>query len=736
MHTIKPYIDLGWHTVPLNGTLERLEDGTKTIPDFPKDWRVKYQQHFNDISSPLGGTITGECSGIVAIDCDNELTWKLFRSLDPSYPFVFISKGKGYSAGTIIYKYTPELFETFSLHDGEIDLDFYSNRGFIYLATPANKTKIPLPVPLPEITEAPPAVIMLLKQLAKQLKPSKEVSVPLNLITANCLQPLVLKFVEEDKFMPGLFKIITPKDFRELPEYIEAGCLHPDNVPDGRGSEYLSKVSAILGADPSIDQDLYARAILAINRLFSQPIDDTRLDKTIIDPMIEGKASTANGPIWRYDANWEKYRSILQSKRQSVLELCFDDTRNMYYVVDQANLNLKSFSRDSEFMAYIEAAATITPKKLDLKRKLPIAKVQAIPNLPFGFNEGDDPTARILNTFIQTPEYMIFNNPEAYAAKYKRPDTILRYLETLVPEDDMRNYLVRFIKTKLTTFNYSPVVLYFLGAHGSGKDLFVRLLEIIIGHIARPTVKEFLEMFNGWLLDSYFVQLDEYGNQLTGAKEKEEALGKIKAYTGKDTVQVRQMRTDGFQYKHKATFIMTANTNPLMVEEQDRRLCFLQTPNILAEQKWVLESGGIAEVHNLILKEVKDFCYYLATEVKPLSDSDYVKPPKSKNKEKLIAESLPAAQKIAYCLKHRMLDMLVELCELYPEIPEETIMAFKRGNLLSTDLFLLYSEMTDFKGDDRYLMKIIRSYNIEIKTTTRNNSAVYKIVIPDFIDEA
>ena len=115
-------------------------------------------------------------------------------------------------------------------------------------------------------------------------------------------------------------------------------------------------------------------------------------------------------------------------------------------------------------------------------------------------------------------------------------------------------------------------------------------------------------MFNAWMLDNYFVQLDEYGNQLATVREREEALGKIKSYTGKQQVQIRQMRTDSFTYKHNVTFIMTANKNPLMLEEGDRRIAFFETPNVLAEADWVLESGGVAEVYLRIQKELKDFC--------------------------------------------------------------------------------------------------------------------------------
>lgn len=721
---IQPYIDLGFHTVPLKGTLTRLEDGKKTIPDFPKDWRAKYTSERNQVDSPLGGAITGEASNIIAIDCDNETTWQMFRTLDPDNQHVYISRGKGYSAGTLVYKYTPDLEDSFSINDGRMALDFYSNGGFVYLPTKANKTKVPLASPLPNIPEIPPASLLLLQQLAKKVSTAPAAAKRTNVLTANCLAPLVKPFAEASKFMPGLFRIITPQSFRDLPEYVENNYLHPQDVPPGRGSEYLMKVSAILGADISIDHELYTRAMSAINNLFDDPMNVKRLDATILDPMLNETAAVDGKPIWQYDSDWAKHRVVLQSKRQSNLEVSFDDKRNIYSVVDTANLSLRNFIRDGDLMSYLEAATVSVPKKAEVKRSLPIANIAAHPNLPFGYNEGADPTARVLNSFVQSDYLAIFNNPEAYQNKYAVPLTTLKYLETLMPDHDIRNYVLRFMHTKLKTFGYTPVILYFMGVHGSGKDVFVQLLELIIGSVARPTTKEFLEMFNGWMLDCYFAQLDEYGNQLTNIREKEEALGKIKAYTGKRQVQIRQMRTDGFHYEHNVTFIMTANKNPLMLEEGDRRICFISTPNVLADTDWVVEQGGVSKVVDRVFNELKDFCYYLATEVKPLSDVEYMRPPQSKDKHKLIADSMYAAQRIAYAIKHNMDSYLIELAEEHNCTTFLELVNDKEP--ITTDaLDELYDELTDGRGDERSFHKVLRQQGITLKPTTINGRKVY-----------
>jgi len=735
MLTLKDFVALGWHTVPLKGSLVRLENGKKSLPDFEKGWQVKYAESKNTADSRLGGTITGSLSKIVAIDCDNPTTYNIFKALDPDYDAVAVSVGK-YSepTGTFIYEYDEELNSGFKLHEKDgLSLDFYSDGGFIYLPVAGNMTKLAWSS-MPEFKPMPAAVKMLIKQMAKKLAVREVVPVT-NIITARCLYPLVKQFVDNKEFMPGLFKIITPKDFRDLPQYVKEGFLHPDNVPAGRGSEYLSKISAILGSDISIDRETYVGAIDLINNLWSDPMQEDTLDKTVLQPMIEGRANVNGVPLWKYDENWKQYSLVLSSKRQSSLELGFDDRRNSYYVVDASNNWHTSFERDSELMSYLESAANRIPSKRELKSSLPIINVVSKPNEDYGFIAGEDPTAKDLNLFKQTPELQIFNNPDSYAASYKHPTALLKFLETLVPEKHMRDYLLGFVKYKLRTFEYSPVILYFLGVHGSGKDTFVQVLEQIIGSVGKPTAKEFLEIFNGYMLDNYFVQLDEYGNQLTRNDEKEEALGKLKAYSGKTNISIRMMRSNGFQYMHKVTFIATANKNPLILEDGDRRMAMFSTPNKLDQQDWIKEYGGVSALHGKIMSEVPDFCYWLSVEGPELTSAQYVMPPESSFKHEIIADSMYAAAKLAYCIKHGRWKYLISLAERY-EVPKLAD-AIASQVLYTADLEDIYDSMTEYKGNFKAVIKELQQMGVPLKRSTRNamQTNIIEVEIPKFIGE-
>lgn len=740
MKNIQPFIDLGFYTVPLTGNLTRLEDGKKTTPGFEKQWKAKYQNEFNVNATELGGTITGAISNIIAIDCDDQTTYDMFSALDTNNTFHFISKGKPKGGGTIIYKY-PEgaALESFSLQSPLLNLDFYSDNGFVYLPTRVNETKERWEYDnfddLPSLCTAPETVIKLLLNFQLQYTLAKgstqESAVQPIKVRSNYLAPQVELLIAKKTFIPSLFRIITPRDFRGLPQYKQHGYLHPDNVPEGRGSEYLMKVSAIFGADPSISKELYVSAMDIINSMWSFPLQRNKLEATVINPMVEGHSSINGETIWTYDEHWKTRGLAFTTKLGEAVEVFFDDVRACYYLINYTHDMIKQFDREGDLFGYVEPVAIALPARKELKAMVPVVRTSLEPRLPFGFFSEDDYN-RQFNMFQQTPALAILTEPKDYKELYKRPTTILNFLESLIPDPIMRNYVLGFIKRKLTTFKYTPVVLYFLGAHGSGKDTFINILAAIIGdnYVARPTGKEFLEQYNGWIVDKFFAQLDEYGNQLHTLADKEMALGKIKSYSGKPQMQVRKMRTDGFPYEHKLTMIMSANTNPLMIEDGDRRVALIETPNVLKHEDWVHTMGGMTSVIEQIERETNDFCYYLATEIDAVSWDEYAAPPETLSKRDIIASKLPAAARLAFYFKNSMFEQLEEAAHDY-EVPE--VMKYASENRVYEDvLFNLYTAMTEGRGTKRGLTKVMREHDFEKVPTTLGGVKAYFYHIKTF----
>lgn len=712
------FIAAGWHTVPLKGKLERLENGKKSLPQFEVEWKEKYSKSFNEQRVPLAGALTGKLSGFMAVDCDNQLTYDMFRAMDPGNDFLFVSEGKPEGGGTILYAYD-ERVGTFKLKTEQIALDFFSDEGFVYLPTEDNLTKASWAgrTELPELRPMPEAVTaMLLALKAKTPAHTVAKTNEVKRTISNRLAPMLEVFVKGKKYDPAVFKIITPYSFRDLPSYVTKGHLHPNDVPQGRGSEYLSKISAILGADISVNRELYTNTIMLINSFWSDPMGEKQLMSTIVNPMLEERATVDGEVIWRYDQHWEQMGFIATALNGDYLESYYDDVKGLYYLVNYTVPYVKTFGDKRPVITTIKTllGRGVTEQQYDSTKQ--IIRTTLNPSLEFGHIHGTD----CFNLFHQTKELSILNNPAPYRDNYLRPVHTLKYFESLIPDDFMRQYVLSFLKTKLTTFEYSPVVLYLIGKPGSGKDTLVNILATIIGqeYVAKPDTKVFLEQYNGWLVDKYVVQLDEYGNKLTRSFERQEALGKIKAYTGKRDIQIRAMRNDGYNYRHAATFLMTANSNPLPVENDDRRFALINTPNKLATQDWVVEAGGVRHVvEKLIPAEIMDFCYYLATEVPTLKGNDYVIAPDTEDKERLILDSMPAAEQIVFYIQNSRFDDLAELAG------EFAVNDFRDGwdknRLRDEKLSDLYAAMTEGHGVHRTVIRLLKGIGISRSHTTR-----------------
>ena len=656
MQNIQPFIDRGWYTVPLSGSIIRNPDGSKTIPIFEKGWKEIYTNNINKEATQIGGVLTGSTSRIIALDCDNEQSFRIFRALDPDNDAVFMSRGKTDETGrelvcgTIIYEYIDELAESFSTRDNNMALDFMSDGRMVYLPTASNTTKCAID---PGFTVKPPSrdTVALLHCL-RQSKPPTSLPVATSSRHRMNLNAKVQKFVDSGEVDSALFSIITPKDFREGQAWLDDGYMHPKNVPSGRGSEYLMKVSAILGADESIDSDLYVRAMEEINGLFDAPMARTRLKKTVIEPMSLGQATGDDGtPIWQFNKNWSQLTLILMTKRNRTWHAFYDPARTAYYATDIEGQGCQGFDSQQQFITHLNSSTSGEHwKKKDLETSIPNVLIKQQPHLDFGFY-GDD----YFNTFVNTPGYSVFKEPKTHQKYYKHPTVILKFLESLVPDTEMREYLLRFLRRKLETMDYSPVILYFLGVPGSGKDTFVGILQRLMGEAAtfNCPAQTFLENQNGWLLDKIFVQLDEYGDSLASFSDKKAAMGKLKTYTGSPSISIRKMRENAMTYEHNTTFIMTSNTNPLMLEENDRRIALFDTPNNLAEQSWVNDLGGTDAVIKAIDVEILDFAYYLATSVESLESSAYQKPPESEARAELISKSMPPQRRVAHWLKNK-----------------------------------------------------------------------------------
>ena len=636
MSIFQKFIDKGFYTIPMKGSIERREDGSKTKPEFPMGYTKTYKSNRNTEVAPIGGLFTGSINNIVAFDCDNDETFRLFKALDPDYDFVFKSIGKSEGGGTIIYKYDDRI-RPIRHKDGHIKLDVFTDTGFIYLPTEQNKSKdswegrdIPDIAVMPDNVFTLYSVIMRRSPVISSINSKSSHRANLNL--------LVTKFIQNDEaFTDILLKIITPKDFRSLPQYIDNGKLHPNEVPQGRGSEYLSKVSAILGADSSINESLYNSCMLKLNNMWESPMDNDVLLKTILNPMVERRSSVGDTPIWNYDPKWNEKGVLVSSQNGDMIEIFYHESGRCYYCVNHSTEEVLMFSvRDfSNMLKHLCAVTNELIKKENIEGKVKTYKPTYVPNVPFGqvSNNG---------------EYNLFHRSKYIAAmngvytSYKTPEITLKYIETLINDKNTRDYFMSFIKTKFNTFEYSPVILYFLGVGGSGKDILGSMFNKILtsSGYTRPAASVFLGLHNGHLLGKYIVHCDEYGNQLKGLGHKDQALGIMKSISGNPTMQIRQMRREAYDVEHSITLLCTNNKNNFPIEEGDRRFLVVDCFTKLRDMSWVEEAGGMNAVQQLLVEnELFDFCCYIHDKVPLLSKDEYHNPPYDDAKKSLIINS-------------------------------------------------------------------------------------------------
>lgn len=717
MKDLTAFIELGWFTVPLgDGTIERLPGNKKTTPVFPSDYYSKYSTKKNENATALGAVLTGVASNILAIDCDNTNTANIFKSLDPDYEFVFVGTGKKDKEGkpiksiAMIYKYEEAFFKSLSIHNKLFSFDLLSNNKILYLPTDNNKTKKPFTIPH-EVKVMPESTRALITTLV-EAKASRTASPTISSATK-----MPLFFLCEDALkgkqaaLTTLLKIVTPKEYR-----VNNKVPLPKEIQGGR-SIYLSRISAVFGADQSIDTYTYASMMNLLNNMLDPPLEKERFCQTILDPMILGKAmSPSTGkPIWQHNEEWQNNVSTLQDKDEKIIHLFYDKERQNYYVIDLEGQNNKEFLSDMDFYNYLSAVVSYPPSKIEIKRIIPLKQVTADPTEDYGYFSEEKPYDRF-NLFKASVYLQIFN--DSLEHEYSPPTTTLRFLHHLIEDPEMETYLLKFLKRKFKTFDYSPTVLYFLGASGAGKDVFVNLLEQIMGEefIAKPSANQFIELFNGWMQDKYFMQLDEFGNQLPSAQKKDMALGIIKTITGSRRIQIRKMRTNSFMYSHNMTIILTSNTIPFALDPDDRRIALFNCKKPLNNQDWVIELGGTSKVIELLKQELPDFMYYLANKVEDMSSDEYTTPPSTKSKLGLIFKSMPMAQKIAFALQYKMWKEFHRLAMDFNCV--DVFRYAGEGIIKERDIVALFSAATESRGHKKTIIEAMKVFNKSLSTTT------------------
>jgi len=747
------FIDRGYWTAPLGGKhIVRDSKGKKKGFNFFTSWKELYSNTRNQVPSPIGVILTGKGKNIVAIDCDCTKSYHLFKALDPTNTAVAVSVGKldkdgePIECGTFLYAYTDSLPANKSMK-GQYDIDWINGVNSIFLPTEDNKTKLSWKEdeegtlynhdgevvaisPMPQLVMDTLNAIIAFKE--SEVEQTKSVAKTIYNQRARGYLGRILPNLEmeEGEYNPEVTKLLTPRELRSK-LYLSQGHLHPNDI-DGGYHNYLFSIACNLAGDNSVDPQLATQTIEYINNLGEDPIPHKKLHQQVIDGIVSGRQLNQFGePYWRYDANWESLRSwtAVAKTNGDLIDIFYDQFNKDYFVYNTQTDRIMVFTKRGEVFEHISATTIEAYNQKEVISDMSNVQTVISPKEDFGYIEEDTK----FNLFKPTKALRILADHTEYEPHYKEPTEFISYIEHFIPDEQQRIYFLSLLRTKLTTFDYSPVVPYIIGIAGSGKGVLMTIIERIMGreYVSRDVSGQmFISPFNkGWLEHKFFVNLNELAEGLQNKVEKTKALGDLKLYTGSDHFKCHGKGRDPYDAPQNAMFIMTANHNPLPIEDTDRRVYYISTPNTFDSSPQCQASKSSNDVYNTIINQTEDIAYWLATEVTNLKGNDYTTAPHHAGRNTIIFDSLPIGEKLVWALakkEFKLIDnYLYEPIELFEHVNE--------GRVYLENLVNAYNQIGNVEDMDKVLKGLMKRYGF--KQIIANNRIYWNIEGLGFFDD-
>jgi putative DNA primase/helicase len=178
--------------------------------------------------------------------------------------------------------------------------------------------------------------------------------------------------------------------------------------------------------------------------------------------------------------------------------------------------------------------------------------------------------------------------------------------------------------------------LIFHGPQGVGKNLFFEAYAAIYGKYGRIIGQaELDDKFNDWASGKLFMIADE----VVARQELFHLKNKIKTLITGENIRINPKNVAAHDERNHVNLVFLSNeTQPLVLEKDDRRFAVLWVPEKLPEEMYKLvadeiNSGGIAALHDFLLNlDLGDF-------------SEHTKPPMTQSKQDLIEINLDSVQR-------------------------------------------------------------------------------------------
>lgn len=639
LKNIQIFINSGWRTIPYDSISYNSQGKKEAKP--PVRWS-EYLDKFNTTPSPAGAVI---CDSVLVIDCDTIEAAERFLAIakfdrlkslkDLGNPELDDELGLVVKTSRGYHFYFQNDGTFTDCKDDKIDI-LATNKKICYLPSNASEGK--------EIVVCNTIITSSQTQTIKLYPPNSNIREYINKLATQAVAPVgQIERPKEVKAKRQLgtplvkipmgttlfYKRLTPKSFRDVVTYRKIydkkGYLEPDDINDGDGNDYLIAIAGILCSEVSVDTKAFWEIMSFINSKWSQPLSNEDLTRKV-SGYVENNYPDCP---FVYDPLWENYQCSFIDIDGNDIIMVYDLKTSKYVITSLTTWETYTKNTQDAVSYYCNRTREKMSSSALAASTLGVNTIFN-PTKPFGLQE--DSKQNNYNTYKHSPYLEILNGDTQYTKEEiedAKNNKVLPFLEHLFK--GQTKYFLRYLKTKLTTFKYSPVAFcLFDDEGGAGKGVLEALLGKFVGDgkVTKIPYETFKSKFTSEYEGRLFVFLNEYPSDL---QSKRFNTDKIKEITGSPRVKIEKKGCDPYDVENYATLFITSNRVSIEVREGDRRFCVVQ-----CFQKFdnVFPSGYFEQMTSE--EELTKFAVYLRESVYKLDQLDYMTPPTSEAKELFI----------------------------------------------------------------------------------------------------
>lgn len=614
-----------FHTVPYASTeIARASDGKKTYknPDpatqpantiVPLAEWSQFTTRRNQENTPVLAAIALE--DFIGIDIDNTELFTQLKQLAPDCQYIAVSlplnANKG---GHLLFQYNPQQAQTLrqiSKYLKKSNIDAQTGKKLIYLATPANKTKVLETTELTSLDQLTPLPAEMMAALTLIALPHIQEQIDRGIATTNTEEfpETSYGFILGGELSPNIVPQLTPK--REYPLIEDM-----NDIPSGHATNWMLQVRKKLQTDPTVSPEAFTKTIHYLDGLWNTPRGPSKQLRLDIDRDI-------HSPDWKYNKDWHSDGFIYENKLGHATEVMYDPDSNTFVSHNRFTANCHTFDTQTTLVNSIVSTHR-TRKKFTGEQILKKAKtitIQNTPELPPLLSQANQHSWPDMNLYIPSEGSKILQN--LYTPKeIIHPKHILGFFENLIPDEANRERFLKFIAYKHTHYEHSPLYFVMAGVGGAGKGVAVNIILRYFSdtRLHQADLSSITNNFNAWMATTDWLEIEEAGEGYSN-KENERLVGTLKKLTGNPNLTIERKGKDvGTSQRHYMTPIISTNMNTKLITDtiaNDRRLVLFKCPNKLE----AITNDTRSFIHSMI-EELPSFAYYIKN-LPRISHNDY-----------------------------------------------------------------------------------------------------------------